>query len=100
MRLTRKLIEDGRTPLGAFNIAQLKALGATLPANGGFPAAGWIERMIGMEISESAYSTFLAMASASPGERRALFPSTRKSKGQRYEALREQRRAVNQLPLL
>lgn len=54
MKLTRKMIDDGKSDNGAWSAKQLAILGVPWP-----PLRGWPERIIGTEISESDYQTFL-----------------------------------------
>lgn len=54
MKLTRNNIEDLKTGAGGYNYATIEALGEETP-----PTSGWIERLIGKEISKESYQKAL-----------------------------------------
>lgn len=56
MKLTRAMIDSGRSEGGGWNAPQLKLIGVEWP-----PARGWPDRIIGNEISSKDYETFLAL---------------------------------------
>ena len=57
MKLNRAMIMEGATgPSGGWNNRQLQLLGVEVP-----PREGWIERILGAEISAENYRRFLAL---------------------------------------
>lgn len=68
MRLTYEMIQAGRSKAGGFRLVQLKVLGLELPARG-WPKTGWIQRLIGREVSQDSYSEFLDLGSTTAKER-------------------------------
>jgi len=59
MKLTRKPIKDLQTEAGGYNYATIDALGEETP-----PTSGWIERLIGKEISEDDYQEAIKHSNA------------------------------------
>jgi hypothetical protein len=57
--ITEDLIEQNRTPAGAWNRPQLEALGVGRP-----PKKGWKDRVIGQTISEENLQAFVRGATA------------------------------------
>lgn len=54
MKLTRESIEAGKTDNGGWTGEQMRVLGVEWP-----PTKGWTHRLIGKEVSEEVYATFL-----------------------------------------
>jgi hypothetical protein len=54
--ITRELIFSGRSDAGGWNRKQLEVLGIAWP-----PRHGWIDRLCGREISDSAAAEFLSL---------------------------------------
>ena len=53
MKVTRQFIMDNRTPRGSWTQAQIEALGIAWP-----PRAGWIDGVIGHELTEAQVRQF------------------------------------------
>jgi len=70
MILTRALINAGKTKAGGITKAQAIVLGTPMPAKG-FPAKGWTSRLVGTEISETAYAEYVRLGKLSREERKA-----------------------------
>lgn len=66
MQLTKEQIEAGISPLGAYRLCQLKALGYQPPKPGQFPPKGWKTRLIGRNVTEAQYAEFLSLVIATP----------------------------------
>lgn len=69
--LTKALIEAGRTGNSGYRKKQLLALGVSNP-----PKSGWIERLIGTEVSDEQYERFLGHSTSKlhiPFENEHLF---------------------------
>jgi len=81
MKLTRELIVECQTPAGSWNRHQLKLLGVPWP-----PVHGWIDRIIGKEISESDYDSVKRLASMPAKERRAADKSAKMTMKEIHEA--------------
>jgi len=64
MIVTEKILEDGLSRRGGFNLAQLKAL---LPrwefhaGDNGWPMKGWRRRIVGADVSKEKIDRFLAL---------------------------------------
>lgn len=71
MILTDTLIRAGMSPNGGWKLSQLRALRTPLP-DVGWPKSGWKARLIGTEVSESEYATFLALGQQTRQEDRAV----------------------------
>ena len=56
MKLTRAMIDSGKSDRGGWNRAQLQILGVSWP-----PQHGWPSRIIGKEISAKDYERFLEL---------------------------------------
>lgn len=69
MKLTREMIFYCQTPRGAWNRHQLELLGVSWP-----PQHGWIERLIGTEISETRLAEVKELGTLSKKERRDTHP--------------------------
>jgi len=61
--LTKALIEAGRTGNSGYSKNQLLALGVSYP-----PKSGWIERLIGTEVSDEQYERFLGHSTSKQAE--------------------------------
>lgn len=59
MLLTRKHITDLKTKAGGYNYATIEALGENTP-----PTSGWIDRLIGKEITKESYLIALKHSNA------------------------------------
>lgn len=59
MKLTREMIDAGKSEGGAWNAPQFALLGISWP-----PLHGWPARVIGNEISDADYAQFLALTGA------------------------------------
>lgn len=70
MKLTRDLIEAGRTPAGGFTLRQLHILRIPCPQPNGWPAKGWIDRASGQEVTEGEYAQFLHLGGMTRQEQR------------------------------
>ncbi|MDG1752587.1 MAG: hypothetical protein P8I03_13140 [Thalassotalea sp.] len=57
IKLSKELIEMGRTGNGGYTKKQLKVLGVDWP-----PAKGWLKAMIGTEIEQEKYDKFVAFS--------------------------------------
>ena len=75
--LNKALIEAGRTGNSGYRKKQLLALGVNFP-----PKSGWIERLIGTEVSDEQYERFLGHSTSKQAEqilRASIIQSERRS---------------------
>lgn len=82
--ITRELIDQGRTDRGGWTATQINLLGLTWP-----PAKGWMDRVVGKEISEEDAGRFLLigqqMRASAPMPRRLVMWD--RARPQLHEAL-------------
>ena len=75
--LTKALIEAGRTGNSGYRKKQLLALGVSNP-----PKSGWIERLIGTEVSDEQYERFLGHSTSKQAEQ--ILRGEQPAKGRQY----------------
>ena len=75
--LTKALIEAGRTGNSGYRKKQLLALGVSYP-----PKSGWIERLIGTEVSDEQYERFLGHSTSKQAEQ--ILRGEQPAKGLQY----------------
>ena len=75
--LTKALIEAGRTVNSGYSKKQLLALGVSYP-----PKSGWIERLIGTEVSDEQYERFLGHSTSKQAEQ--ILRGEQPAKGLQY----------------
>lgn len=89
--LTKALIEAGRTGNSGYSKKQLLALGVSYP-----PKSGWIERLIGTEVSDEQYERFLGHSTSKQAEQilRGEQPAKALQYAKRAKKLASERKAT------